>query len=331
MQDLLHKILCAIEIHSPSLSWENVSSFPKELGNLLYIGILTKRRTLHAVCKQCYTPCEIQKMGNESLIIYCENCEYPRIANISENEIWEYHINIRVLLSFLLDNIGYENKNIIENTTTRSWSLGTHILNESPRLFLFITCAQYSDENLLSYLKQNQHLKPIVFSPITQLSTHNTAVIPLDTILTQKGKSFFSKTMFRNIVGNKGITSSVNCLYLGENNAICIEKKKVLFNLNSLGEYEDSGEITEITFNMISFLVNASKMHKNTWKSREELSKSFHCQKNTISNKMSEVRRISKKIGIELIEQHQTTKKFRINPDLIVQSSSLTSSLKNRF
>jgi hypothetical protein len=330
MRDLLHKILCAIEIDSSSLSWEDVSSFPKELKSLLDTGILTQRRALHAICKQCHAPCETQKLTNESLIIYCENCDHPRMASISDDEIWEYRINIRTLLSSLLDNLGYENKEIIENAPIASWSLGIHTLNELPRLFLFITNGQGSNENLLSYLKQNQHLKPLAFSPITPLSAH-TASIPLDTILTQKGKSFFSKSTFRNMVGDRGVVSSDNCLYLGENNAICIEQKKILFSLNSLGAYEKSEKITGITFDMIALLINASKISKGTWKSREELSKSFHCKKDTISNKMSTLRQISGNIGFELIEQHQTTKKYRINPELIAQSSSPTSSPKNRF
>lgn len=330
MRDLLHKILCAVENQFPSLSWEDVSSSPKELRAFLNTNILTQRKALHAICKQCHAPCEIRRLTDDTSIIYCEECEYPRIAKVNEDETWEYHIDIRQLLSLLLNNLGYEDKEIIESPANNLWLLGTHAINESPHLFLFVKNGQLADENTLSYIKHNQHLKPIVFSPVTPLSDR-IASVPLHTILTQNGKSFFSKDIFRNIVGNKGFTPSAECIYLGENNAVCVEKKRILFGLNSLGEYEKSEKITGTTFNIINFLVNASRLNRNTWKSRKELSQSFHCKKDTISNKISALRGISEKIGIELIDQHRTTKKYRLNPVIIPETSSLTSSLKNRF
>ncbi len=330
MADLVRKILLAIEIGSPSLSWEDVSLFPRELEKLLALGILTQRQAFHANCKECHAPCEIQKLTNDDVVIYCEECEYPRIAKISKDQTHEYRINIRTLLVTLLTDLGYKEKEILESVPGKLWSIGTHDINESPRLFLFVTNDQGKDENLHSYLKQNQHLKPILFSSIVQFATQITS-IPLDSLLTKKGKLIFNKHLFRAMVGDKGIVASTSGIYLGENKAICIEKNKILFNLNSLGAYENTEEITGTASNMIAFLVKISGINKNTWKSRTDLAESFHCKEETISNIMSRIRSISDQIGINIIDQHERSKKYRINPDLITESSSLASSPKNRF
>lgn len=331
MSALIHKILLAIESDpSPTLPWSEVFSFEKELAKLVAARILTQRRSLHADCRGCSNPCEIKTLSSGTSVIYCEDCQ-SGIVPVKRNALYEYRIDTHELLSVFLNNIGYDNKGISEITSEKLWSLGTHTLHESARLFLFAKNHSLQDENLHAYLKQSKHLNPILFSPLVSLSPQTFSSIPLDAILAKKGRALFDAKLFQNIVGNSGMVASTECLYLGEDKAICVEKKRILFGLNSLGTYEKSEKIEGITFNLIAFLVRIAEINVNTWKSRKDLSESLHCKEDTISNKMSFLRIISEKIGIEIVEQHKTSRKFRLNPNLVVKSSSLPSSLKNRF
>ena len=74
-----------------------------------------------------------------------------------------------------------------------------------------------------------------------------------------------------------------------------------------------------ITFAIVPLenLHRRGQTNKNKWYSRNELATAFGVQEKSISNAMTDIRKIATRISTILIEQHAKNKTYRINPDLL--------------
>jgi len=85
-----------------------------------------------------------------------------------------------------------------------------------------------------------------------------------------------------------------------------------------LGNYK-SEKLEPMEYRLIENLYSRGRANKSKWHSRSEIAGWLGVQESSLSNALTAVRNISKRVGIEIIEQNKSTKKYRINPDLITE------------
>ncbi len=316
--DLAKKILNSIAITLPiALSPDDVHGHDKELQKLMDAGVVQRRAALTFPCGACGSYCEIKTLENRERVILCDSCEDARLYTLTDKEGYEFGISLPILLSNLLKELEFSIDNINAFFKDRLWSLGIHDINGTSREILFLRDAQDSEAEIFSFLAQKKASHPIVLSTISQRRLLNTEfiLIPIETLLTSRGSGIFSKKRFEEILGRKGQTVSRESTALGSSELV-LEKDTLLHSPDGFGNYQRE-KLEPMEHRIIENLYRRGCADKSKWHSRTEIASWLSVQEKSLSNAFTAIRKISKKVDIEIVEQHKSTKKYHINPDLV--------------
>jgi hypothetical protein len=316
--DLLKKFLNSESVSSPTVfSQTEATKHEKELTALLKLGIVKKRAVLTFPCGNCGTYCEIKQSGGGEYFILCDSCEDARLETLNADQRIEYVFSLTDLLSIFLKDLGYPIDRINQLFQNRLWSLGTHDINDTQREILFVRNPNDAEMDVFQVLQQKQPFHPLVFSTISQghpLGISFT-IVPLENLLATRGKNIFSKQRFEKLLEVGGKPMSDKGIAFGKS-GIVLEETELLHNKDSFGNYQRE-KLEPLQRNLLENLHRRGQTNKNKWYSRNELATAFGVQEKSISNAMTDIRKIATKISTILIEQHAKNKNYRINPDLL--------------
>lgn len=316
--DLLKKFLNSEAVSSPTVFTSiQVSKDDKELTTLIQQGIVKKRAALNFPCGNCGTYCEIKKLESGKHAILCDSCEDARLELLNDEQFIEYVFSLPDLLTILLKDLGYPTDRISQMVPDRLWSLGTHDINDAQREILFVRNPDDGETAIFQVLQQKQPFHPLVFSTISQKRplAINFAITPLENLLATRGKSIFSKQHFSKLLDVGGKPMSDKGIIFGKS-GIVLEETELLHSKDGFGNYQRE-KLEPLQRNLLENLHRRGQTNKNKWYSRNELATAFGVQEKSISNAMTEIRKIATKISAPLIEQHAKNKTYRINPDLL--------------
>ncbi len=313
----MHKILLAVENESPSLSWESVFPFEKEIARAIKARILYERKAQNAPCHNCHTPCEILEKFRK-LCIFCNECGSTRFQFIEKNETKEWRIDVEALLLRLLGDLGIGGRASISEKT---WSLGSHFLAGESRMFFFARNADAFDTSKAIDLAQQSSERAVIFLPFAPARKIDGDVlcIALDKILSKNKNAIFDKTLFRKFFGHTGRPSEKDGIPLGKNGFASLEKRAILWDGDAVGIYRQKEEITETAHNILAFLHHEGKGSRNVWHTRKDLAQRMGVEQKTVSNERSIICAIAEKIGLEIIQTRKNGKinEYRISPDAL--------------
>lgn len=316
--DLLKKFLNSESVSSPTaFPQAEVTKHEKELSTLLKLGIVKKRAALAFPCGSCGTYCEIKQLESGECFIFCDSCEDARLETLGDDQRTEYVFSLTDLLSTFLKDLAYPTDHINSLFQNHLWSLGTHDINDTQREILFVRNPNDAEMDIFQVLQQKQPFHPLVFSTISPRHPLGITftIVPLENLLATKGKSIFSKQRFEKLLEVGGKPMSDKGIAFGKS-GIVLEETELLHSKDGFGNYQRE-KLEPLQRNLLENLHRHGQTNKNKWYSRNELATAFGVQEKSISNAMTEIRKIATKISTPLIEQHAKNKTYRINPDLL--------------
>jgi hypothetical protein len=182
---------------------------------------------------------------------------------------------------------------------------------------LFLRDPQDSEAEIFALLSQKKALHPIVISTISSRQLLNTdfTLIPLEALLATRGSGVFAKKRFQDLLGEKGETASNDSYALG-NSGLVLKSDALLYSPDSFGNHK-SEKLEPMEHRVIDNLYRRGCGDKSKWHSRAEIASWLFVEPKSLSNAFTAIRKIAQKANIAIIEQNKSTKKYRINPELV--------------
>lgn len=316
--DLVKKLLRnTSRAHPVAYKYSEVAGHKEELVKLINLGVLQQTTALTFPCNTCGSECEIKRLENGTRAILCSSCVNARLKALAESDAYEYTVSLERLLKNLLSELEFTPDEPMRMLGHDIWSLGTQEILGTMREVLYLRDSHDIETGALAILEQRKALHPIIFcgiAPDRPLNV-NLAFIPLENILRRKGGGIFSRELFDRILGDSGETMSTEAISLGDSDLV-LDTAAVLYGKNVSDNYKFE-KLEPLERNLIENLYRHGMADKNRWHSRRDLASRLGVSPESLSNALTKIRKIEKKVGMAIIEQNRPNKGYRINPDLL--------------